>query len=75
MGALASRPLAVQHCLANNWLPGTVLKSSKWKQLRRLHGALRKEDTHIRVRILNEDGAMGREEFLMTLPEDVHAVG
>ncbi len=68
-----SRPNATALCITNNWGPGTVLTSTAWKTPRRIHGPVRKADTHICVMILRPDGRALREEYLVTMPVDVKA--
>lgn len=71
MSYVNSRPNATALCLQNNWGPGTILISTAWKAPRKIHGLVRKADTHICVMIMRENGLCVREEFLKTLPPDV----
>lgn len=71
MSTSSSRPHAAEFCITNSWGPGTVLVSSSWKTPRKIHGPVRKSDTHVCVMIMDDQGRHMREDYLKTMPPDV----
>ena len=76
---LKGRIPALQTCIDHQWPAGQQLGSKSWRTPRKLMGSLTFDAQSsitsgqaVRVIVLKPDGSMLREEFLHTLPEDVH---